>query len=83
MAVQEGYSPRNRAERVISAGRLFLALFLSIALVLEPTEVPASATVYSLTLAGYFIIALCLTAIMRFIERKLRRGPAFPRSAHS
>jgi polar amino acid transport system permease protein len=42
-----------------------------------------SATVYTLTLAGYFIIALCLTAIMRFIERKLRRGPAFPRSAHS
>jgi polar amino acid transport system permease protein len=42
-----------------------------------------NATVYTLTLAGYFIIALCLMLIVRFIEMKLRRGPAFPRSAHT
>jgi polar amino acid transport system permease protein len=42
-----------------------------------------SATVYTLTLLGYFIIALCLMLTVRFIEMKLRRGPAFPRSAHS
>lgn len=42
-----------------------------------------SATVYTMTLLGYFLIALCLMLIMRFIEAKLRRGPAFPRSAHS
>ena len=42
-----------------------------------------SATVYTLTLIGYFIIALCLMLIARFIEMKLRRGPAFPRSAHT
>lgn len=42
-----------------------------------------SATVYTLTLVGYFIIALCLMLVVRFIEMKLRRGPAFPRSAHS
>ncbi|MBM6592599.1 ectoine/hydroxyectoine ABC transporter permease subunit EhuC [Microvirga pudoricolor] len=42
-----------------------------------------SATVYTLTLLGYFIIALCLMVIMRLIEMKLRRGAAFPRSAHS
>jgi polar amino acid transport system permease protein len=42
-----------------------------------------SATVYTLTLVGYFIIALGLMSIMRFIEMKLRRGGAFPRSAHS
>ncbi|WP_134494813.1 ectoine/hydroxyectoine ABC transporter permease subunit EhuC [Microvirga pakistanensis] len=42
-----------------------------------------SATVYTLTLLGYFIIALCIMLIVRFIEMKLRRGPAFPRSAHS
>jgi len=42
-----------------------------------------SATVYTLTLLGYFIIALGLMLIMRFIEMKLRRGAAFPRSAHS
>ena len=42
-----------------------------------------SATIYTLTLIGYFIIALVLMVIMRFIEAKLRRGAAFPRSAHS
>ena len=40
-----------------------------------------SATIYTLTLIGYFIIALGLMVIMRFIEAKLRRGAAFPRSA--
>ena len=42
-----------------------------------------SVTIYSLALAGYFIMALALTAIMRWLEVKLRRGPAFPRSAHA
>jgi polar amino acid transport system permease protein len=42
-----------------------------------------STTVYTMTLIGYFMIALCLMLIMRFIEAKLRRGAAFPRSAHS
>ncbi|MET0530635.1 MAG: ectoine/hydroxyectoine ABC transporter permease subunit EhuC [Microvirga sp.] len=42
-----------------------------------------SATIYTLTLIGYFIIALGLMVIIRFIEAKLRRGAAFPRSAHS
>lgn len=42
-----------------------------------------SATIYTLTLLGYFIIALCLMLIVRYVEMKLRRGPAFPRSAHS
>ncbi len=42
-----------------------------------------SATVYTLTLVGYFAIALCLMFIMRYIEMKLRRGAAFPRSAHA
>jgi polar amino acid transport system permease protein len=42
-----------------------------------------SARVYSLTLVGYFLIALCLMFAVRLIEMKLRRGAAFPRSAHS
>jgi polar amino acid transport system permease protein len=42
-----------------------------------------SARVYTLTLVGYFVIALFLMFAVRFIEMKLRRGPAFPRSAHS
>jgi polar amino acid transport system permease protein len=42
-----------------------------------------STRVYTLTLIGYFLIALCLMFAVRLIEMKLRRGPAFPRSAHS
>ena len=42
-----------------------------------------SATIYTLTLIGYFIMALALMFFVRFVEFKLRRGPAFPRSAHS
>ncbi|KAB0268146.1 ectoine/hydroxyectoine ABC transporter permease subunit EhuC [Microvirga brassicacearum] len=42
-----------------------------------------SATIYTMTLLGYFIIALFLMFVLRFVEMKLRRGPAFPRSAHS
>jgi polar amino acid transport system permease protein len=42
-----------------------------------------SATIYTLTLIGYFIIALCLMFTIRFIEMKLRRGAAFPKGAQS
>ena len=41
-----------------------------------------SVTIYSLTLLGYFVMALVLMAFMRWLETALRRGPAFPRSAH-
>ena len=41
-----------------------------------------SVTIYSLTLVGYFVMALVLMAFMRWLETALRRGPAFPRSAH-
>jgi polar amino acid transport system permease protein len=37
-----------------------------------------SVTIYSLTLIGYFIMALILVALMRWLERGLRRGAAFP-----
>ena len=40
-----------------------------------------SATIYSMTLVGYFIMALVISAVVRWLERVLRRGPAFPRSA--
>jgi polar amino acid transport system permease protein len=36
-------------------------------------------TIYTLTLVGYFIMALALMGVMRFIEHKLRRGAAFPK----
>ena len=42
-----------------------------------------SARVYSLTLIGYFVLALALSIGMRFLEHKLRRGAAFPRGAQN
>ena len=39
-----------------------------------------SARIFTLTLIGYFIMALALSLAMRLIERKLRRGPAFPKA---
>jgi polar amino acid transport system permease protein len=41
-----------------------------------------STRVFTLTLIGYFIMALALSLVMRLIEHKLRRGPAFPKVAH-
>ena len=40
-----------------------------------------SARIYTLTLLGYFIMALALSVFMRFLEHKTRRGAAFPRGA--
>jgi polar amino acid transport system permease protein len=39
--------------------------------------------IYSLTLLGYFVMALILTAFMRWLEGALHRGAAFPRGAHA
>ena len=41
-----------------------------------------STRIFTLTLIGYFIMALALSLVMRLIEHKLRRGPAFPKAAH-
>ncbi|MDQ0391904.1 ectoine/hydroxyectoine ABC transporter permease subunit EhuC [Labrys monachus] len=41
-----------------------------------------SVRIYTLTLIGYFIMALVLTAFMRRLETALRRGAAFPRTVH-
>jgi polar amino acid transport system permease protein len=40
-----------------------------------------STRVFTLTLIGYFIMALALSVVMRLLERKLR-GAAFPKAAH-
>src|SRR5688500_12944296 len=53
MPLQEGYSPRNRAERVISAGRLFLASLLAIALA-SHQGIPYPPAAYTLTV-GYLL----------------------------
>lgn len=42
-----------------------------------------SATLYTLTLIGYFAMSLLLMLAVRLAERLLRRGAAFPRAAHA
>ncbi len=42
-----------------------------------------SVRIYSLALLGYFLMALVLAAFMRWLERALRRGAAFPRGAQA
>lgn len=42
-----------------------------------------SVTIYSMTLLGYFAMALVVSTFMRWLEARLRRGAAFPRSAHA
>ena len=41
-----------------------------------------STRVFTLTLFGYFILALALSLVIRLIEYRLRRGAAFPKAAH-
>ncbi|HUZ65372.1 MAG TPA: ectoine/hydroxyectoine ABC transporter permease subunit EhuC [Acetobacteraceae bacterium] len=43
----------------------------------------ASTPIYTLTLLGYFAMALVLMAAMRGLEAWLRRGAAFPRAAQA
>lgn len=42
-----------------------------------------STTVYTLTLIGYFLMALVIAACMRQVEKWVRRGPAFPRETRA
>ena len=72
MAVQEAYSPRNRAERVISGARVFLALFMTIALVLEPTNVSYSQVVYILT--SWYLLYSISIAVLTWSRAVTTRG---------
>lgn len=42
-----------------------------------------SVTIYSLTLVGYFLMALVITGAMRIVGKLARRGAAFPEVVHS
>jgi signal transduction histidine kinase len=73
MADPEGYSPRNRAERVISAGRLFLALFLTLAVVIAPTEPRRFADVVRIIALSYLAYAIGI-AFLTWTRRITTRG---------
>ena len=64
MADQEGYSPRNRAERIISAGRLVLTAWLTIAVLIAPPnswDEPAVVLVLTLGYLTYSVGVVLLT----------------------
>lgn len=75
MVDPEGYSPRNRAERVISAGRLFLAVFLTVAVVITPTEPRRYADVVRIIALSYLAYSLGI-AFLTWTRRMTTRGVA-------
>jgi signal transduction histidine kinase len=64
MAYQEGYFPRNRAERVISVGRLFLAVFLLLAVALDPTEPGVNASLVRKLALAYVVYSAAVAALV-------------------
>jgi signal transduction histidine kinase len=75
MADPEGYSPRNRAERVISAGRLFLAAFLTLA-VLAEFQVPRRHFEVVIILALSYLTYSFGVAVLTWTRRLTTRGVA-------
>lgn len=73
MADPEGYSPRNRAERVISAGRLFLAVFLTMAVVITATEPRKYAEVVRIIAFSYLAYSVGV-AFLTWTRRMTTRG---------
>lgn len=73
MADPEGYSPRNRAERVISAGRLFLAVFLTLAVVVTGTEPLKYAEVVRIIALSYLAYSIGV-AFLTWTRRVTTRG---------
>jgi signal transduction histidine kinase len=73
MADPEGYSPRNRAERVISAGRLFLALFLTVAVLIAATEPRKYAEVVRIIAFSYLAYSIGV-ALLTWTRRITTRG---------
>ena len=72
MAVQEGYSPRNRTERVISAGRLFLSAFLALSLARDASQMPYSPAAYTLTI--WFLLYSASVTVLTWSRGVTTRG---------
>ena len=71
----EGFSPRNRAERVITAGRLFLAVLLTVAVIVDSTNPLRYAGVVQVLALAYLAYALGI-AILSWTRRVTTRGVA-------
>ena len=72
MAVQEGYSPRNRTERVISAGRLILSAFLALSLARDASQMPYSPAAYTLTI--WFLLYSASVTVLTWSRGVTTRG---------
>ena len=73
MGQQEGYSPpRNRAERVVSAGRLFVSVAMSVGLVLEPTDPFFTPAVISLSF--WYLLYAAGVALLTWTRVVTTRG---------
>ena len=68
MAERDEYSPRNRAERVISAARLLLAVLLALAVVADVTEPEEFAPVVRTLAFSYLAYAIGI-AILTWTRR--------------
>src|SRR5215210_6904428 len=73
MADNQGYSPRNRAERVISAWRLFLAVLLTVAVLLPATELDRNAPIFEVLAYVYLAYSLGV-AVLTWTRRITTRG---------
>ena len=73
MADPESYSPRNRAERVISAGRLFLAMLLTLAVTVDVTEPQEYAAIVRVLALGYLVYSFGV-AVLTWTRRITTRG---------
>lgn len=73
MADPEGYSPRNRAERVISAGRLFLAALLTLAVFVDSPEPRKHQDVVRILALGYLAYSIGV-ATLTWTRRVTTRG---------
>jgi signal transduction histidine kinase len=58
MAEQEGYSPRNRIERIISAGRLVLSAWLTGAVIIAPVSAWGDPGVVLVLTVGYLAYSI-------------------------
>ncbi|MEO5895689.1 MAG: histidine kinase [Vicinamibacterales bacterium] len=73
MVDNQGYSPRNRAERVISAWRLFLAALLTLAVLLGSGQTRRHAPIVDVLAYGYLAFALGIT-VLTWTRRVTTRG---------
>lgn len=76
MADHEGYSPRNRAERVISAGRLSLAVLLTAAVLISKTR-PAVYYPPVLIMSFGYLAYACGVALLTWTRRVTTPGVPF------